>query len=195
MKASLLLALLPTLIIPATASASNWTVDVSHSRVAFSVRHLMVSNTRGHFAKFEGTVTLDDKDVTKSQVTVSIDAASIDTDDQKRDEHLKSPDFFNVAEHGKLTFESTAIKKTKNGLKITGKLTIKGVTKTVTLDAEGGLAPVSDPWGNSRLGFAASTKINRSDFGLTWNKTLEAGGVVVGEQVRIDLDVELIKQK
>ena len=193
-RSFLALTLSSTLSLPAVASASTWVVDASHSEVGFSVRHLMVSNTKGKFTKFEGTVELDEKNITKSKVNVSIDAASIDTNDEKRDGHLKSPDFFDVAKHPKLTFASTKVKKAGKGLKVTGKLTIHGVTKTVVLNVEELTDTVKDPWGNVRRGLTARTEIERKDFGLTWNKALETGGVVVGETVKINLEVELIKK-
>lgn len=180
---------------PSLASASTWNIDPSHGEVGFSVRHLMVSNTKGQFNKFEGTVDLNEKNITKSKVEVSIDAASIDTDDDKRDGHLKSPDFFNVQKYPKLTFKSTKITKAGKGYKVMGNLTIHGVTKPVTLNVEELTAPIKDPWGNTRRGLSAYTKINRKDFGLTWNKALETGGVVVGEEVKIRIDAELIKAK
>lgn len=179
---------------PAAALASTWSIDGGHSEIGFSVRHLMVSNTKGKFKTVEGTIELNDKDITKSTVNVSIDTATIDTDNAKRDEHLKSPDFFDVDKFPKMTFQSTKVKKTKGGLSVTGQLTLHGVTKTVVLSVEGPTPAVTDPWGMTRRGLTASTKINRKDFGLTWNKALEAGGVVVGDEVKITLEVELIKQ-
>ena len=179
---------------PAVASASTWTIDTAHSNVGFKVRHMMVSNTRGQFDKFEGTIELDDKNLTKSKVSVSIDAASVNTDNQKRDDHLRGPDFFDVEKFPKLTFESTKIKKAGSGYKVTGKLTIHGVTKTVTLNVDELTKPIKDPWGGTRRGLTASTKINRKDFGLTWNNVLEAGGVAVGDTVTISLEVELVKK-
>ena len=179
---------------PAVASASTWSVDASHSNVGFKVRHMMVSNTRGQFDKFEGTVELNDKDITKSKVNVSIDAASVNTENKKRDDHLRSPDFFNVAKFPKLTFVSTKVQKAGSGLKVTGNLTIHGVTKSVVLEVEEITNAVKDPWGMTRRGLTASTKINRKDFGLGWNKALETGGVVVGEEVKISLEIELIKK-
>ncbi len=182
------------LCVPAVASASTWSIDTGHSEVGFSVRHMMVSNTKGSFKKFEGTVILDDKDISKSTVNVSIDAKSVFTDNDKRDEHLKSPDFFNVAKYPKLTFKSTSVKKTQDGLKVTGQLSLHGVTKSVVLDVEGPSQAIKDPWGMTRRGLSASTKISRKDFGLTWNKALETGGMVVGDEVKISLEIELVKK-
>lgn len=182
------------LCVPAAAFASTWSIDTGHSEVGFSVRHMMVSNTKGSFKKFEGTVNLNDKDITKSTVNVSIDAKSVFTDNDKRDEHLRSPEFFNVAKYPKLTFKSTSVKKTKDGLKVTGQLSLHGVTKSVVLDVEGPSQAIKDPWGMTRRGLSANTKISRKDFGLTWNKALETGGMVVGDEIKISLEIELVKK-
>jgi len=182
------------LCLPAAAFASTWSIDTGHSEVGFSVRHMMVSNTKGSFKKFEGTVNLNDKDITKSTVNVSIDAKSVFTDNDKRDEHLRSPEFFNVAKYPKLTFKSTSVKKTKDGLKVTGQLSLHGVTKSVVLDVEGPSQAIKDPWGMTRRGLSANTKISRKDFGLTWNKALETGGMVVGDEIKISLEIELVKK-
>lgn len=177
------------------ALASSWDIDTSHSAVGFSVRHMMVSNTRGKFTKFTGAVALDDKDVTKSTVNVEIDAASVDTSDTKRDEHLRGADFFDASKFPKLTFKSTKIDKSGEKLLVTGDLTIKNVTKSVVLTVEPLTPEVKDAWGGFRRGATATTKINRKDFGLTWNKALEAGGVAVGEDISIQLELELLKKK
>jgi len=184
-----------TLILPAIASASTWTIDPEHSYVGFKVRHLMVSNVKGNFTTFNGTVDLDDKDVAKSKVAVNIDTTSIDTNVQKRDEHLRSADFLDVAKYPAMTFASKKIDQNgKDRLAITGDLTLHGVTREVVLDAEA-LSPESkDPWGNIRRGTTATTTINRKDFGLTWNAALETGGVVVGDEVAINLEIEMIKK-
>ncbi|MEW5850282.1 MAG: YceI family protein [Myxococcota bacterium] len=177
------------------ASASTWELDASHSQVGFGVKHLMVSTTKGNFKKFSGTLTLDDKDVTKSNVVVDIDTASVDTDEPKRDEHLRSPDFFQSDKFPKMSFKSTKVEKQGEALLVTGDLTIRGVTKPVVLKVEGFGPEVKDPWGNTRRGAVATTQIKRSDFGLTWNKSLETGGVVVGDEVAINIECELIKKK
>ena len=180
--------------VPALATASEWDIDPAHSAAQFSVRHLMVSNIRGEFGKVTGTVNLDDKDITKSTVEATIDATSIITRDEKRDGHLKSPDFFDVAKFPTVTFKSTKVEKAgKDKYKVHGDLTIHGVTKSVVLAVEGS-AEQKDPWGNVKRGFAATTKINRKDFGLAWNKALETGGVVVGEEIAITLDIEAAKK-
>lgn len=181
---------------PAQAAVANWEIDPVHSVVGFKVRHLMVSNVAGKFTKFSGTIALDDADITKASVSVSIDAASINTEVAERDNHLRSPDFFDAAKFPSLTFRSTKVEKgaTADAFKVTGDLTIHGVTKPVTLEVEKSQA-VQDPWGNTRMGYSTRTRISRKDYGLTWNKTLEAGGVVVGDEVAIDLEVEAVKQK
>ena len=183
------------LILPAIASASTWTIDPEHSYVGFKVRHLMVSNVKGSFTTFDGTVDLDDKDVAKSKVVVNIDANSIDTNVQKRDDHLRSADFLDVAKYPAMTFTSKKIAQSgKDRLAITGDLTLRGVTREVVLDTET-LAPESkDPWGNIRRGTTATTTINRKDFGLSWNAALETGGVVVGDEVAIVLEIEMIRK-
>ena len=182
------------MILPSLATATPWNIDADHSNIGFSVSHLMVSHVKGNFNKYSGIVDINDKDITKSKVDVTIDASSINTNVQKRDEHLKSPDFFDVAKYPTLTFVSKKwTKAAKGALKVTGDLTIHGVTKSVVLN----VAPLSkeskDPWGNTRRGTSASTTINRKDYGLVWNQALETGGVAVGEEVNISLDVELIK--
>lgn len=190
------LALIIALVIPALSFASTWTIDPDHSTVGFKIRHLMVSNVNGRFETYKGTINLNDTDISKSKVEVSIDAASINTNVQKRDEHLRSPDFFDVAKFPQLTFVSKGIsKKGADGLLLTGDLTIHGVTKEVVLDVAELTAESKDPWGNIRRGATATTKINRKDFGLLWNAALETGGVLVGDEVTITLEVEMIKGK
>lgn len=178
----------------APAHASTWELDGTHSAAQFSVRHMMISTVRGDFGKVAGTVNLDDKDLTKSSVDIAIDASTINTREPKRDEHLRSPEFFDVGKFPKITFKSTQITKQSEGkYAVAGDLTIHGVTKPVTLATE--LSPeVKDPWNNQRRGVTATTKISRKDFGLTWNKALEAGGVAVSDEVNITIDVELVKK-
>lgn len=183
------------LVLPAFAFASTWTIDADHSNVGFKVRHLMVSNVKGSFEKHTGTVEIDDKDITKSKVEVSIDVNSINTNVAKRDEHLRSADFFDVAKYPTMTFTSKKVAKAgKDGLKVTGDLTLHGVTKQVVLDVDAISKESKDPWGNIRRGTTATTKINRKDFGLVWNKALETGGVAVGEEITIALEIEMIKK-
>jgi len=183
------------LALPVVASASTWSIDPDHSNVGFKVRHLMVSNVKGNFEKFSGTVDLNDKDITKSKVEVSIDTNSINTNVQKRDDHLRSADFFDVAKYPAMTFVSKKVAKAgKDKLKVTGDLTLHGVTRQVVLDVEGPSKESKDPWGNIRKGATATTKINRKDFGLVWNTALETGGVAVGEEVTITLEIEMIRK-
>lgn len=183
------------LALPTFASASTWTIDPDHSNIGFKVRHLMVSNVKGSFEKHTGTVEINEKDITKSKVEVSIDTNSINTNVQKRDDHLRSADFFDVAKFPAMTFVSKKVAKAgKDNLKVTGDLTLHGVTKPVVLDVEGPSKESKDPYGNIRRGATATTKINRKDFGLVWNKALETGGVAVGEEITITLEIEMIKK-
>ena len=184
------------LALPAVSHAADtYDIDATHASAAFSVKHMMVTNVRGEFSNLSGTVVIDDKNPSKSVVNVEIDASTIDTRNEKRDGHLKSPDFFDVAKYPKVTFKSTKVKKAGKGkLKVTGDLTMRGVTKSITLDVEGPTAEMKSPWGQSVRGVYATATINRKDWGLTWNKGLEAGGLLVGEEVKIIIDVELIKQ-
>lgn len=180
--------------LPTLSFATTWNIDPEHSNVGFKVKHLMVSNVKGSFDKYTGVVEINDKDITKSKVDVSIDTNSINTNVQKRDEHLRSADFFDVAKFPAMTFTSKKVAKAgKDRLKVTGDLTLHGITRSVVLDVEGPSKEIKDPWGNIRKGATATTKINRKDFGLTWNKALETGGVVVGDEVTITLEIEMIK--
>ncbi len=184
------------IVVPTTASATDFVFDAAHTYAHFSVRHMMVSSVRGDFSDVTGTLMLDDKDVTKSKVQAEIGVASIDTHEPKRDAHLKSPDFFDAKKFPKITFTSTKVAKAGKGkLKVTGDLTIHGVTKPVVLDVDFDGKQIKDPWGNVKAGATATTTINRQDFGVSWNKSLDAGGVVVGDEVKITLDVELNKVK
>jgi polyisoprenoid-binding protein YceI len=172
--------------------AGTWAIDLAHSSANFKVKHLGVSKTRGRFTDFAGTVEVGE-DPADTKVDVTIQAASVDTHDTGRDEHLRSADFFDVANHPQLTFRSTGVSGKGDSWTLDGDLTIAGVTKPVSLDVEfEGVA--GDPWGGSRAGFVAKTTVNREDFGLTWNAALEAGGFLVGKNVTIELEVELVKQ-
>lgn len=189
------IAAIVALTLPVVASASTWNIDPEHSNVGFKVRHVMVSNVKGSFEKHSGTLQLDDKDITKSRVAVTIDTNSINTNVHKRDEHLRSADFFDVAKYPTMTFVSKKVAKAgKNGLEVTGDLNLHGVTKEVVLLVEELSKESKDPWGNIRRGATAATKINRKDFGLVWNAALETGGVTVGEEVTITLEIEMIKK-
>jgi polyisoprenoid-binding protein YceI len=182
-------------VFPAVLQAETWTIDPAHSNAQFSVRHMMVSTVRGEFTKVAGTIDLDEKDITKSKIEATIDAASINTRNEKRDGHLKSADFFDAANHPTITFKSTKIEKTGEGkLKATGDLTIRGVTKSVVLNVDELSPSFKDRQGNLHTGTSATTKIHRKDFGVSWNAALDSGGLMVGEEVSITIDVELIKQ-
>lgn len=172
---------------------TTWNIDPAHSHVEFAVRHLMISTVKGRFADVKGIVKTDDADFSKGHAEVTIAAASIDTRDAQRDAHLRSADFFEVEKFPVLTFRSTRIEPgSGNSFKLIGDVTIRGVVREVTLDAtaEG---RGKDPWGGERAGFSATGKIRRSDFGLTWNQVLEAGGVAVADEIKISIDVELVK--
>ena len=179
----------------ASAQSATWTIDSSHSIAEFTVRHMMVSNVRGAFGKVTGTANWDGKNLATASVDVVIDAASIDTREPKRDAHLKSADFFDVEKFPTLTFKSTKVEATGAGrAKMTGELTIRGVTKIVVLAVTGPTPEVKDPGGSLRMGASATTAINRKDFGVLWNSSLDAGGVVVGDEVKITIEVELVKK-
>ncbi len=178
-----------------STAARQWQIDPAHSAAHFSVRHLMISNVRGEFTKLSGSATIDPADPAKSKVDVTIDAASINTREPQRDEHLRSADFFDVARFPSLTFRSTRVEAHgADEFKVTGELTLHGVTREVVLDVEGPTPAIKDPWGNVRAGVTATAKINRKDFGLVWNAVTEAGGVVVGEEVKITIEAELLQQ-
>jgi len=172
---------------------SKWNIDLSHSGVNFSIRHMVISKVRGRFTKFTGVLTFDDEDITRSVVEATIDASSIDTGVEQRDAHLRSADFFDVEKYPELRFRSTRIEKLDDDrFRVVGQLTIRDVTREVALDIEGG-GRAKDLWGNERTGFVAKTALDRKDFGLKWNQALEAGGVLVGDRVDIELDVQAVK--
>jgi polyisoprenoid-binding protein YceI len=177
------------------SAQTSWEIDPVHTSVQFSIRHMMISNVRGEFTKVAGTVQTDDADPTRSRISATIDAASIDTRDAKRDEHLRSPDFLDVARHPTITFVSKRIARAGEGRwKVTGDLTLHGVTREVVLDVEASGAAVKDLMGNLRAGAQATTRIDRKDFGIVWNKALDGGGIAVGDEVAITIDVEAVKQ-
>jgi polyisoprenoid-binding protein YceI len=181
--------------LPAPAATSTWQIDPAHTAAQFSVKHLAISTVRGGFSNVKGMITLDDADVSKSTVDVTIDVSTVDTRQPDRDKDLKSDKFFDVAHYPAMTFKSKKVEQAGAGkLKITGDLTIRGTTKEVVLEVEGPTAPVKDPWGNQRAAATAATKINRQDFGVKWNATMDNGGVVVGDEVAITIDVEMVKQ-
>jgi len=173
----------------------RWNIDTSHSGIHFTIRHMVISKVRGAFERWQGTLAYDEQNPLASKVSVRIEAASIDTREPKRDAHLRSADFFDVESHPALSFESTKVEKLgEDQLLVTGDLTIRGVTRSVALETEL-LGGGKDPWGKRRLGFSARTKINRKDFGLNWNQVLEAGGVLVAEQVEISLDLQAVEEE
>ncbi len=182
-----------TLATPKT-STTAWSIDPAHSIAEFKVKHMMISNVKGQFAKVSGTLSLDDSEFTNSHVQATIEADSIGTRDAQRDAHLKSADFFDVEKFPTLSFKSTRVRKVADGeLAVDGDLTIRGVTRPVTFAVEGPTPPAKDPWGNTRIAISATTKINRKDFGLTWNAALETGGILVSDEVTITLDTQFIK--
>jgi polyisoprenoid-binding protein YceI len=173
---------------------TTWNIDPVHSNAQFKVKHMMISNVKGEFTAITGSLKLYGEDVTRSQLEASIDAASINTRDAQRDAHLKSADFFDVEKFPALTFKATrASKKGEKEFSVSGDLTIHGVTRSAVFVVEELSAPAKDPWGNTRIGLSATTRINRKDFGLTWNTALETGGILVGDDVTITLDVQFIK--
>src|SRR6267143_1017515 len=183
------------LSLPAGAATSTWQIDPNHSAAQFAVRHLAISTVRGAFTKVNGTIQFDDKDISKSSVEVTIDADSVDTRVPNRDKDLRSDHFFDVQKYPTITFKSTKVEQVEPGkLKVTGDLTIHGVTKPVVLDVEGPTAAVKDPWGNQRAAANASTKINRQDYGVKWNATMYGGGLVVGDDVAITIDLEMVQK-
>jgi len=182
-------------LLPAMAFASTWQIDPVHTNIQFTVRHLMISNVKGVFHKFNGTFEIDDKDITRTKASATIDTASIDTGIEKRDEDLRSANFFEVIKYPTMTFVSNKFTRVgTNKFKMTGNLTMHGVTREVVLDMEGLGTIVKDPWGGMRRGATLTTRLNRKDFGLTYNKVLESGGVMVGDDVAVNIEVELVKK-
>lgn len=185
------LAALALLAAPALAGAATWVIDPSHSNITFSVRHMMVSNVRGSFATFSGSATGDPASPANAVIEATIDATSIDTKDSKRDAHLRGPDFLDTAKFPSITFKSKKIAPAGAGkFAVTGDLTLHGVTKEVVLEVEGPTAAIKDPFGNTRAGASATTKIDRKDFGINWSKSMDGGGLVVGDEITITIDVE-----
>ncbi len=194
MKIVVLTALL-AIVLAVGAQAATYAIDAGHSSVSFKVKHMMVSNVRGAFTAFEGSFEFDPEAPKHAKVTTEIQMASVNTNDEKRDEHLRSPDFFDVESHPTMTFESMKLEsKGDNEYVLHGNLTLNGVTKPVELDLEFN-GTVVDPWGNTRSGFEAEGEINRKDFGITWSKNMDGGGLVVGDKVEIELEIEGVLQK
>ncbi len=176
------------------AQETNWNFDASHSKIAFAVSHMVISETEGQFNSYNGSVTTNGEEFENAKIQFTIDVASVDTDDEGRDEHLRAPDFFNVEKHPNISFESTSMKKIDGkNYKLMGNMTLMGVTKPITLDViYGGM--VNDPWGNTRAGFKLKGSINRNDFGLKYNSRLDSGGLMIGEEVELKCNVELVKK-
>lgn len=175
--------------------AAEWNIDKDHSSLNFSVRHMVVSKTKGYFSEFEGSANFENSDLAKGSVSFTVKMSSIDTDNQKRDEHLRSSDFFDVEKYPEMSFTSTKVSDIEGeNFKLIGNLTIKDVTKEVVFSVEN-FGQITDPWGNTRVGFSAKTKINRQDFNITWSNVLETGGLIVSDQVNIELELEWIKAK
>ena len=182
---------------PAITSAtavSKWNIDPIHSIAEFRVKHMMISSVRGQFTGVTGTLTFNESDLAQSQVEAVIDVSTVNTHDAQRDTHLKSPDFFDVEKFPTMTFKSSRVTRKADGsLVVSGPLTVHGITKEVAFEVEGPTPPAKDPWGNTRVGVTAKTKVNRTDFGLNFNAALETGGVLVGEDVTITLELEFVK--
>jgi polyisoprenoid-binding protein YceI len=195
MKRFITLIISLALLAPLNVLAQTYTIDPLHSAIQFKVKHLMITNVKGVFEKFKGSVVIDEKDISKSKVDVSIEMASVNTNITKRDDHLRSADFFDVGKFPTMTFVSTKVEKAgPDKLKVTGNLTIKGVTRPVILNVEGPTGEIKSPQGDFKRGASAAATINRQDFGVSWNKKLDGGGVVVADEVFITIDTELVKQ-
>jgi len=193
-KAKLISAVLLIATLSASAQKTKWSFDKSHSKVQFDISHMVIAEVSGQFQDYSGTVLSDKDDFSDAKIDFSIDVKSIDTDDEKRDQHLRSPDFFDAANYAKITFKGKSMKKVgKNKYKLTGDFTLHGVTKTITLDVTYG-GTVKDPWGNIKAGFKITGVINRTDFGLKYNSIMDSGGLLIGEDVTITCKVELIKK-
>ncbi len=181
------------LMVPGLSRAATWKSDSAHASVQFAVRHLMVATVRGTFDKFDVTAVIDEDDISRSSVDATIEVASINTRNQKRDDHLRGPDFFDAAQHPTITFKSKVVEKIQDySYKVTGELTLMGITREVVLDVTGSPQTITDLRGKPRLGGAATTTINRTDYGLSRNSVLESGGVAIGEQVEITIDIQLV---
>lgn len=194
MKRLVMILALVALSTPISVHAATWEIDPAHSRIGFKVKHLMISTVSGLFEKYRSIINIDDGALDRSTVSVVIDTASINTGIARRDEHLRSPDFFDVQKYPEMTFVGKQVIARGGAIQLVGDLTIRGITKTVVLTVNELTKPVKDPWGGERRGASATTEINRKDFGLVWNKTLETGGVVVGDQVKIEIDLELVRK-
>jgi polyisoprenoid-binding protein YceI len=193
MGATLALSLLA--IVPAFAQTSTWNIDPNHSTAQFTVRHMAISNVTGSFTKVSGSVDLNEKDITQSQVAASIDVNSVDTRVAARDADLKSPNFFDAQKYPAIDFKSKRIVNSGGKVQMIGDLTMHGTTREITLDVDGPTPEVTDPWGNTRRGFSATGVLNRKDYGLVWNNLLKTGEAVVGDNIKLQIDVEITKKK
>lgn len=191
----IILSLAALLITPTFVIAANWNIDPDHSTASFRVKHMVIAEVQGSFSTIEGVAVIDEQDLSRSSIEATIVANSINTGVDKRDIHLKSPDFFDVAQYPTLSFKSKKVKVAANNtLKVTGDLTLHGISKEVELLVTGPSVAIKDPWGNIRKGAKATTTINRKDFGIVWNASLDNGGLLIGEEVEITIDIEFIKQ-
>lgn len=177
-----------------TMAADTFAIDKTHSSILFAVKHMVISKVKGEFVDYAGTIQYDAADVTKSSVEVTIKTASIDTKDEKRDEHLRNPDFFDAEKFPEITFESKRVEKSKDGFVAIGDLTMHGVTKEITIPFEI-TGVIKDPWGNTRMGVSAELELNRQDYGVSWSQKMDAGGLIVGDDVEIEIEIEAIKAK
>lgn len=185
-----------TLAVPSPAATTTWQIDPAHTAAGFSVKHMMIATVRGQFKGVTGTVNWDDQDISNSIVDVTIDASTVDTGEPKRDADLKSANFFDVANYPTITFKSTKIERVSAAkMKVTGNLTIHGVTKPVVLDVEGPSGAIKDPYGKTRVALNAATTVNRMDYGVKWNAKMDGGGIVVSDDVNINIDLEMIKKE
>lgn len=174
-------------------ATTRWSIDPTHSEIGFKVKHMMFTNVSGKFTTYDAEITTEDNDFTKSNIAFSADIDSIDTNNVDRDNHLKSADFFDAATNPKLTFVATSLTKKDDDYQLNGQLTLRGITKAIQLEAEVSPA-MNDPWGNTKIGLNINGKINRKDWGLNWNSALETGGVLVGEEVKLTIELQLLKQ-
>jgi len=193
-KSAVFTALVALAAAAASAQVTKWSIDPAHSEADFTIKHMGISNVHGRFGNVNGTLSLDDKDITKSDVNATVDIATVDTGVAQRDTHLKSPDFFDASKYPTMTFVSKGLSNNNGQLQLTGDLTIHGVTRPVTLALDGPSKEQLDPYGKIRRGFSATTTIHRQDYGLTWNGNLKSGDAVLADDVKVELDIELIKQ-
>jgi polyisoprenoid-binding protein YceI len=193
-KSAIFTALLTLTTVVASAQVSKWQIDPAHSEADFTVRHMGISNVHGRFGNITGALTLDEKDITKSSANATVDITTVDSGVAQRDQDLKSPNFFDATKYPQMTFVSKSLSNNNGQLQLTGDLTMHGVTKAVTLALEGPSKEQADPWGKTRRAFSGTTTIHRQDFGLTWSGNLKSGDAVVGDDVKVELDIELVKQ-